>query len=300
MITPQLPVPSLMLSQLNKEHNLQDALSSIEALVRQEPDNSAHRWGLVEVLCVLGHWERALKQLQAATRLSPELQAHAQLVRGLIRAEHQRAEVFAGTLLPTPVVDRPKWMEDLARAMGHNARGEHAQADALREAALAQAPQADGICQIQAPESGQEADHPESIAHQKFSCLSDTDSRLGPVCELMISGGYRWLAFADIHSMSMQAPTRLLDLVWMPVKVQLRGTQAGEQLLHGFVPSRYSGTESVAGEVGVHQRDALMLSRLTRWQDVGETGVFALGQKTLMSDGVDYPFLDLREIFLGA
>jgi type VI secretion system protein ImpE len=49
----------------------------------------------------------------------------------------------------------------------------------------------------------------------------------------------------------------------------------------------------------VHQRDALMLSRLTRWQDVGETGVFALGQKTLMSDGVDYPFLDLREIFLG-
>lgn len=300
MTAPNMPVSSLLLSQLNKEHNLQEALSSMEALVRQEPDNGTHRWGLVEVLCLLGQWERAIKQMQTVTRLAPALQAQAQLVRGLIRAEHQRAEVFAGNLLPTPVFDRPKWMDDLARALVHNARGEHAQADVLREAALAQAPQADGICQIHSPETQANADPLASLGHQKFTCLSDTDSRLGPVCELMISGCYRWLAFADIHSMQMQAPMRLLDLVWMPVKVQLRSTQAEEQLLHGFVPSRYSGTEIVSGELSRHQRDALMLARMTHWQDVGETGVFALGQKTLMSDGVDYPLLDLREIAFGA
>jgi type VI secretion system protein ImpE len=304
MTAPNPPVYSLMLSQLNKEHNLQEALSSIEALVRQEPGNGTHRWALIEVLCLLGQWERAIKQLQAATRLAPALQAQAQLVRGLIRAEHQRAEVFAGNLLPTPVFDRLKWMDDLARALVHNARGEHAQADTLREAALAQAPQADGICQIQSPETQPDADPDAdtgpSIRHQKFTCLSDTDSRLGPVCELMISGSYRWLAFADIHSMQMQAPTHLLDLVWMPVTVQLRGTQADEQMLHGFVPSRYCGTESVSGEWTRQQRDALILARMTRWQDVGDTGVFALGQKTLMSDGVDYPLLDLREISFSA
>lgn len=312
MTAPNTPVLSLLLSQLNQEHNLQEALSSIEALVRQEPDNGTHRWALIEVLCLLGQWERAIKQMQAATRLAPALQAQAQLVRGLIRAEHQRAEVFAGNLLPTPVFDRPKWMDDLARALVHNARGEHAQADALREAALAQAPQADGICQIQipkthpdadpdaAPDADPDADTLPSIGHQKFTCLSDTDSRLGPVCELMISGSYRWLAFADIHSMQMQAPTHLLDLVWMPVTVQLRGTQADEQMLHGFVPSRYCGTESVSGEWTRQQRDALILARMTRWQDVGDTGVFALGQKTLMSDGVDYPLLDLREISFSA
>ena len=44
------------------------------------------------------------------------------------------------------------------------------------------------------------------------------------------------------------------------------------------------------------QRDALLLSRMTRWRDVGETGVFATGQKTLMSDCGDFGILDVREI----
>ena len=292
-MTPILNIPSLTLSQLNVEHNLQDALSRVEALVREEPVNATQRFALVDVLCVLGQWERALKQLQTAARLAPMMEPYAQMVRGLIRTEHQRAEVFAGRLLPTPVVDRPAWMEDLARAMGHNAKGEHVHADRLREAALSQAPVIGGMCFVQSEEAGSE------LVQHHFEWLSDTDSRLGPLCELMMNGSYRWVAYADIQSMMLPAATRLLDLVWLPVKLKLRGTQVRDQLLHGYVPVRYSGTESVSADVGMHQRDALLLSRLTRWQNVGDSGVFACGQKTLMSEGVDFPLLDLRELRLG-
>jgi type VI secretion system protein ImpE len=299
------PTPPLLLSQINTGHNLQDALSRMEAEVRNAPASASHRWALAELLCVLGHWERALKQLQVGAKLvdAKDTQWHskAQMLRGLIRAEAQRTEVFAGQLLPVPVIDRPQWMEDLARAIGLNEKGEHAQADALRRAALDVAPTHPGQChwhdesdlQGQGPVRAHED---EPLTEQTFEWISDTDTRLGPVCEFIVAGGYRWLAFADIASMEVVRPTSLLDLVWLPVTLRLRSTQAGARPMLGYIPTRYSGTENIAAEIGSSQRDALILSRLTRWQDVGETGVFALGQKTLMTAEGDIPLLGLRKL----
>ncbi|BDT67994.1 hypothetical protein os1_21750 [Comamonadaceae bacterium OS-1] len=302
---PPSEIRHLTLSQLNPGNNLQEALSSLEADVRKQPTSLAPRWALIEMLCLLGHWERALKQLQASAKLAPETgptaQTQAQLLRSLVRAEHQRASVFSGQLLPVPVVDRPQWMEDLARAIAFNAKGQHQQADPLRRAALDAAPTHAMRCVLQ---NNVQAANPRANApveeggwaEQRVSWIADSDTRLGPVCEFIVAGGYRWVAFADIASVHIERPTRLLDLVWLPATLTLRSTQAGSKAIHGFIPTRYSGTERVAAEVGSQQRDALVLAHLTHWQDVGETGVFALGQKTLMGDGVDFPLLDLREL----
>jgi type VI secretion system protein ImpE len=296
---------AMLLSQLNAGHNLQDALSRMETEVRNCPSSAPHRWALAELLCVLGQWERALKQLQVGAKLVDAKDAHwhskAQMLRGLIRAEAQRTEVFAGQLLPTPVVDRPQWMEDLARAIALNEKAEHAQADALRRAALGTAPTSAGICTWH-DEAGLQGTSPvavheeELLTDQAFDWISDTDTRLGPVCECIVAGGYRWLGYADIATMEVARPSSLLDLVWLPVTLSLRNTQAGQRPMRGYLPTRYSGTENVAAEIGSNQRDALILSRLTRWQDVGETGVFALGQKTLMTPGGDIPLLGLRNL----
>lgn len=290
--------PHTLLSQLNPGNNLQDALTRLESEVRSVPGSASHRWALAELLCVLGHWERALKQLQVGARMpdskDAQWQAKAHMLRGLIRAEAQRSEVFAGQLLPVPVVDRPPWMEDLARAVAANETGDHAQADRLRRCALDQAPTSAGVCTLQGDAAAG------TTSEQPFAWIADTDTRLGPVCECMLAGGYRWLAYADIATLQLACPASLLDLVWLPVTLQLRGTQAGAQQLRGFLPTRYSGTDNIAAELGSSQRDALMLSRLTRWQDVGETGVFALGQKTLMSAEGDIPLLGIRCIRMGA
>ena len=290
---------TLLLSQLNPDNNLQDALSRLESEVRSLPGSASHRWALAELLCVLGQWERALKQLQVGAKLSDskdaQWQAKAQMMRSLVRAEAQRREVFAGQLLPVPVIDRPQWMEDLARAMGANEAGKHAQADDLRHSALALAPTQPGVCSWQA-----ESAHSQALSEHAFDWISDTDTRLGPVCECMLAGGYRWLAYADIASLQMAPPASLLDLVWLPVTLRLRSTEAGARPMRGYLPTRYCGTEDIAAEIGSNQRDALMLSRLTRWQDVGETGVFALGQKTLMTSGGDIPLLRIRSLHMNA
>jgi type VI secretion system protein ImpE len=308
MNTAATPSP-LRLSQLNPDHNLQDALTRLETEVRHAPSSASHRWALAELLCVLGHWERALKQLQVGAKLvdtkdapnDAQWQVKAQLLRGLIRAEAQRTQVFAGQLLPVPVVDRPQWMEDLARAIRLNEEGDHAQADSVRHAALAAAPTRSGVCtwQDEAQPQDAPADSANAPTHeQTFEWISDTDTRLGPVCEFIVAGGYRWLAYADMVSLQIARPASLLDLVWLPATVQLRSTQAGPQQLRGFIPARYSGTENIAAEIGSNQRDALMLSRLTLWQDIGETGVFALGQKTLMTQSGDLPLLGVRSLRL--
>lgn len=280
----------LLLSQLNAENNLQHSLSRLEAEVRQAPDQSHQRWALTELLCVLGHWERALAQLQVGDKLYTKdaiWLRRAHMLRGLIRAEAQRSEVFAGQLLPMPVIDRPQWMDDLARALAANAAGEHALADTLRQAALELAPTHAGVGHW-------------SAEQQSFDWISDSDTRLGPVCECILAGGYRWLAFADIEELQMEPPDSLLDLVWIPVTLRLRGTPPETPSLHGHLPARYSGTENTSGDIGSSQRDALLLSRLTRWQDVGETGVFALGQKTLMTQDSDVPLLSIRSLQLRA
>lgn len=256
---------------------LDAALARAEDGVRTQPTDVHGRWFLFELLCVLGHWERALRQLQTCATMDPSLDGSAQALRGLIRAERQRDEVFAGRQMPVPVVDLPDWMAGLAEAMAANASGDHAAADRLREASLAQAPEAGGSGNAGA-----------------FEWIADSDTRLGPVCELVTAGSYRWVAFADLLGVTIEAPTRLLDLVWASARFTLRGGSGGGEGgtagtgLKGYIPVRYPGT--TAGT------DALRLSRETLWRDVGSTGVFATGQKTWMTDAGDWPLLDLREV----
>jgi type VI secretion system protein ImpE len=274
--------------------SLQEHLQQTEARIRREPTAPEHRWALVEVLCILGHWDRALSQLQAWAKWMPQSQAQAHWVRGLIRAEAQRTEVFSGDMAPAPVTDMPDWMRDLAKAMAHNARAENQEADVLRSQALAQAPQRAGVCVWQGGKNGEQ-----TMQEQAYEWMADSDTRLGPVCEVMVAGAYRWLAFADVAHLSLQAPQRLLDLVWMPAKLQLNSDAgllpaATGRVLHVFLPTRYPIAANASESSATH--DALLMSRLTRWREVGETGVFAQGQKTWMSDGIDWPLLDVREL----
>jgi type VI secretion system protein ImpE len=279
---------SLTLHQLNAEHCLESAVSRVEEEIRLAPTQVEHRWTLVESLCLMGDWERAMRQLQTVAKMDSQSSARAHLVRGLVRAEAQRTKVFAGQLQPTPVIDTPQWMAEMAQAISLNASEDHDAADILRQTALAKASVANGVCSVSEPSH-------EGKLHT-FEWLSDSDSRLGPICEVMVAGGYRWLPFADIRTLKLDAPKHLLDLLWAPVTLTLSGTQAGNKLVHGFIPVRYCGTEEKVSSMHDAQRDALLLSRMTRWCDVGQTGVFAKGQKTLMSDCGDFGILDVREI----
>jgi len=256
----------------SQDKPLADVLSRAEAAVRAKPQEARERWLLFELLCVLGQWERALKQLQAWAAMSRDHEGAAQVMRGLIRAERQRAELFAGNAEPATLTASgsvaPAWLAGLGEALRLAAPGDAAAletADQAREAALEKAPDTAGESNL-----------------LPFAWITDSDSRLGPVCEVILAGAYRWLAFSDLASVSKGAPAHLLDLLWAPVDLVLRDGTA----LMGYMPMRYP--------VRTGERDALLLSRETVWTDIGRTGVIAHGQKMWSTDAGDMALLDLR------
>nr|WP_322015269.1 type VI secretion system accessory protein TagJ [Paraburkholderia sp. J12] len=235
--------------------------------VRRHPSNVRERWLLFELLCLGGEWERALRQLQTWATLEPEGTARAQLYRGLIQSEVFRTEVFAGRRMPDSIDPLPTWANSLVRANMKLGEGDIAVADELRNVSFNDAPATRG----------------ESTQMGAFEWLTDSDSRLGPVCELAVAGGYRWVPFEAIRSLTLGPVTALTDLLWRSTVVGLRNAT----VLRGYMPVRYPGSES-----GPH---AIKLARKTTWQDVGETNVIALGQKTWTTDQGDFGLLEIGE-----
>lgn len=235
--------------------------------VRKQPANARERWLLFQLLCIDGDWERALKQLQTWASLEPQGEARAQLHRGLIQSEMFRAEVFAGTRTPGAIDPHPAWVETLLQANAKLGEGKLAEADALREAALNDAPATRG----------------ESTRMGAFEWLAESDTRLGPICEMAVAGGYRWIPFDEMKSLTLTPAATLTDLVWRPVTAILRNAT----VLRGYLPTRYPGSE--IGPMPIK------LARETTWTDVGNTGVIALGQKTWSTDQGDFGLLEIGD-----
>ena len=247
------------------------AVGAAEALVRQQPGAFEARWKLFQWLCVVGDWPRALKQLQVATQLAPDFAQSAHVYRDLIRAEIFRQEVFKGTREPGALLPAPLWLSRLRTAVALTDSGELEAADYSRHLALSEVPVSPG-------------NHDGSA----FAWITDTDTRLGPTCELISAGRYAWLPFAQLRKLEMAPVAGLLDLIWRPVTAALMDGM----VIRGFVPVRYPGSEEGS--------DAVRLSRETQWMEVGQTGVIARGQKTWMTDAGDIGLLDVTTLTFGA
>lgn len=243
-----------------------DALKSrTEDHVRRCPADSRKRWLLFELLCLDGAWERALRHLQTWATLRPDGESRAQTFRLLVQSEAFRAEVFAGRRLPCSLGPVPAWLDTLHRANAALADQDLATADALRTVALNDAPARGG--------DGQPLG--------AFAWLTDSDSRLGPVCELIATGCYHLLPFDDLSSLTLGPVTAPSDLIWRQATV----TRNDGKVLHGYVPMRYPGSERGPTPV--------KLARHTTWTELGETSVIALGQKTWTTDHGDFGLLGL-------
>jgi type VI secretion system protein ImpE len=265
--------------------SLAGLLRETEDRIRRAPGVIRHRRALFECLCALGHWSRALEQIQLCARLDASQAPAAHFYRNLIRAELFRLEVFAGRRRPGALLLVPHWLDMSLQALEASAAGAIERADALRHAALAAAPEVPGQSNL-----GQ------------FTWLSDSDSRLGPACEFVTGGQYAWLPFCQIRQMQLEAPAELLDLVWARATLIL---EDGSER-RGIIPVRYpfDGARGDTGDTGdtadvADVTEALCLARATHWREAGATGVFGMGQKTWMTDAGDAGLLELRECRFG-
>ena len=253
------------LSALLRNYSVAEGIQMAEQQVKMHPTKALHRHSLFQLLCVIGNWSRALQQIQLCARLDANYTREAQVFGELIRCEIYRQSCFHGEQRPGFILPPPVWMEDLLVALACNAHGKTSDADAHRSHAF------ETITDTAGQWNG-----------GTFDWISDSDSRTGPVLELVTGGMYIWLPLSQIRSLKSPPPASLTDLIWKPVNITLHNGD-----VHGaWLFSRYSGSEKAS--------DTLCLCRKTVWQDgSGETLVQALGQKMWLTSHGDISLLDL-------
>lgn len=133
---------------------------------------------------------------------------------------------------------------------------------------------------------------PGRLNGDRFHTIEDIDPRVGARLEMFVAGEYVWVPFANIGSITMQAPRYLRDLLWAPALVTasplLKGQDFGQVLVPVLHPFSWQ-----------HERDAVKLGRETDWMPpVGEDLYERpYGQKLLVLDGNrSIPFLEIRSL----
>jgi type VI secretion system protein ImpE len=244
------------------------ALASLQDEVRKHPQVARHRIFLFQLLCVLGDWERAVRQLKVAAELDPEALAMAQTYREAIICEVYREKVFRGEKEPLIFGEPPEWLAPLVQALHLTATGKTAQAAELRAQAYDMAPTLGG-----------------QLNGNAFEWIADADMRLGPVLEIVVNGRYFWMPFDKIGQLTADAPEDLRDHVWMPVSITL--ANGGD--IVGLVPTRYPGSSD-------SEDPLLKLARKTEWSDIGDSTFVGHGQRLLATDAGDVAVMDVRQL----
>ncbi len=264
------------------------ALKELSQLVRAQPQDARLRTFLFQLLCVLGHWDRALTQLQLVGELDAAALPMVQTYREAIACETLRAQIFAGQKVPMLFGEPTPWLALLIEALLREGRGEVEAGASLRAQALEQAPATAGSYTVAAAGGADVADGaPAESAAQRFAWIADADTRLGPTLEAVINGRYCWLPFERLLQVRIEPPADLRDAVWMPAQLQF--INGGEVV--ALIPTRYPGTVLATG-------DALALARRTEWVQAPGGLWTGLGQRLLGTDVGELSLMDLRTLTL--
>ncbi|HHQ4307396.1 TPA: type VI secretion system accessory protein TagJ [Serratia fonticola] len=264
------------LTRMLQENSLSDAIVQVETDIKAYPADADLRAALVQLLCLIGNWQRARMQLKSWQALKPIAQPTTYLLIQSVEAELQRQAVFVGQATPMWLNTAESWMTQMLQALHHDLRGEIGQAETVRDRALEAAMASSGQLTYSSGEE-QKTD--------TFSWLTDGDGRLGPICELALNGGYYWLPFTAIAEIQFQAPQCVIDLVWSHALVRL--VDGREQVCQ--LPVRYP--------LLADSDDSLLLGKRTEWHPLGDSQHYAgSGLKTWLSDEAEFPLLNLRQL----
>lgn len=253
-------------TELLKAGDLSGALASLQDAVRAKPDDAKLRIFLFQLLCVIGDWKRAVAQLKLSAQLDASALPMAQTYREAIICEVFREKVFAGEKDPLIFGEPQSWVALLAQGLKALAQGKPDRAADLRAEAFEKAPTTSG-----------------SLDEQDFEWIADADMRLGPVLEIVINGKYFWMPFNVLSSLRIDPPQDLRDTVWTAASLTLKN--GGE--LVGLIPTRYAGTAERGS-------DAMKLSRVTEWEDLGSDTFAGIGQRLLATDLSEVSLMDTR------
>lgn len=256
------------LTQALKTSPLEEIQKQILAQVKAHPQDLQARDALFKLYCIDGAWDKALAQLQTLVLIDDELTKRAELYKNLVFSEMQRQQVLRGEREAATLKNSmPAWMLELQQANSEYYQGKQQQADNARLAAFSRAAESAGS----------------SATLGKFSWIADSDGRLGPVCEFICAGGYRWLPYSSIQQLSVSAPQDLLDLIWLPATIQAEG-----ESWYGYIPARYP--------LEPDDDQAIKLGFKSLWRQLSEQLTTGHGRKVLITENSEQSIMEVGEI----
>jgi len=144
-----------------------------------------------------------------------------------------------------------------------------------------------------AGEATQETPVSGTLNGNPFEWISDADPRVGARLEVFAAGNYLWIPLEHIAGVEIPEPRRLRDLLWAPARVRpgpgFKGMELGEVLTPALAPLSWQ-----------HADDAVRLGRATVWEEDEEGNQIPVGQKMLLVDGEEVPYLEVRKLEIRA
>ena len=122
-----------------------------------------------------------------------------------------------------------------------------------------------------------------------FTDLRDADPDIGARLEVFAAGAYLWLPFEHVASLEMGPPQRLRDTLWAPALVQTASSFKEMDLGEVLIPAIYPFSWKDPNE-------EVWLGRVTEWSADDEGKEYPSGQKMLLVDGEEVPFLEVRSL----
>lgn len=251
-----------------KTSSLEDVLADCLSQVKAHPDDISLRETLYKLYCIEGSWQKALLQLQTIEVIKPELLKEVEIAKNLIFSELIREDVLRGERLPGMLnIDLPEWIRLLQQANKLLAEGSVTEQEELRSQAFSLVNGSAG----ESPHTG------------SFSWVADSDGRIGPACEFIVAGGYRWVPFSEITSLSIEKPKELVDLIWSKAHIQ-----TSSDVYYGYIPSRYPLSDNATQDT--------KLGLVTEWEDISATCSRGSGRKVIITDSGEFSLLESGKI----
>lgn len=258
----------LKLNEILKEKSLEEMTQDILRQVKNQPDDLTLREVLFKLYCIEGAWEKAMLQLETTLMLDGSDKKQIELYKNLVLSEMLRAKVLAGQK-NAGTLDQcsPSWLEKLHQANKAWHDGDAARSDELRLDAFSEIPENSG----NGPQTG------------SFNWLMDSDTRLGPVCEFINAGGYRWVPFSAIQSLSVRVPQDSLELIWAQAQLVING-----ETFYGFIPARYPTQQNA--------EQSIKLGNRTEWNSLTDVLAVGAGRKVLITDQHEFSLFELDRV----
>lgn len=126
-----------------------------------------------------------------------------------------------------------------------------------------------------------------------FDSLADADPRVGARLEVFAAGSFLWVPLEHIAEMEIEQPRRLRDLLWTPARIRtgpgFRELELGEVLTPALAPLTWK-----------HPDENVRLGRATVWEEDEVWESVPFGQKMLLVDGEEFPYLEVRKLQIRA